>query len=223
MDAVRAINGESAPHVTVVLADDHLVVRAGMRLLLSQDPAFDIVAESATLPDTLQAVEQHHPSVLVLDLNLAGQSSLGSIPELQAASPRTRILVLTMQEDPAFAREAMRNGAAGYLLKEAAAEELLGATRQVAAGASYVQPSLGARLAVATLHTPGAAADGALTVREGEVLSLLVLGHTNQEIADRLHVSVRTVETHRARIRNKLGAESRADLITAARERGMLA
>ncbi|MFF2847924.1 LuxR C-terminal-related transcriptional regulator [Streptomyces sp. NPDC058001] len=209
--------------LTVVLADDHLVVRAGMRLLLSADPVFDIVAESSTLGETLLAVGRYRPTVLVLDLTLSGQSSLRSIPELIAASPRTRILVLTMQEDPAFAREALRNGASGYLLKEAAAEELLGAARQVAAGGTYVQPSLGARLAVADLGPPGATTDDRLTAREVEVLSLLARGHTNQEIAEQVHVSVRTVETHRARIREKLGAETKADLVTAARERGLLA
>ncbi|MFC9647479.1 MULTISPECIES: LuxR C-terminal-related transcriptional regulator [unclassified Streptomyces] len=222
-EANRLVSGEPTSHLTVVLADDHLVVRAGMRLLLSQDPAFDIVAESSTLPGTFLAVERHQPSVLVLDLTLAGQSSLRSIPELLATSPRTRILVLTMQEDPAFAREALRIGAVGYLLKEAAAEELLGAARQVAGGATYVQPSLGARLAVTAPDMPGTGAADSLTAREVEVLSLLALGHTNHEIAEQTHVSVRTVETHRARIREKLGAETKADLVTAARERGLLA
>lgn len=225
MDVDRAGAGEAAAHhLSVVVADDHLVVRAGMRLLLSQDEAFEIVAESSTVPETLEAVRRHRPSVLVLDLTMAGQSSLPLIPELLSASPGTRILVLTMQEDPAFARAALRSGAAGYLLKEAAAEELLGAARQVAAGATYVQPALGARLAVADLGAFGATAETtSLTGREVEVLSLLALGHTNREIARRLHVSVRTVETHRARIRDKLGTETRADLIAAARERGLLA
>ncbi|MFJ2648043.1 response regulator [Streptomyces sp. NPDC087420] len=222
-DVDRVTGGNPSPRLSVVLADDHLVVRAGMRLLLAQDPAFEIVAESATLPETFAAVARHHPSVLVLDLTLARQSSLGSIPDLLAASPRTRILVLTMQEDPAFAREALRAGATGYLLKEAAAEELLGAARQVGAGDTYVQPSLGARLAVTGPDLPGTGHDGALTAREVEVLSLLAQGHTNQEIAWHEHVSVRTVETHRARIREKLGAETKADLVTAARERGLLA
>ncbi|MFJ8009174.1 response regulator [Streptomyces fagopyri] len=206
--------------VTVVLADDHLVVRAGMRLLLAQDPAFRIVAESATVPDTLEAVRRTRPRVLVLDLTMAGTSSLPVIPALLTASPGTRILVLTMQEDPAFAREALRTGAAGYLLKEAAAEELRAAAHQVAGGATYVQPVLGARLAV---EMPGPAGQEALTARESEVLSLLALGHTNQEIARHLYVSVRTVETHRARIRDKLGKDTRAELIAAARERGLVA
>nr|WTB34497.1 response regulator transcription factor [Streptomyces sp. NBC_00830] len=211
---------QGPPGITVVLADDHLVVRAGMRLLLAQDPAFRIVAESATVPDTLEAVRRTRPRVLVLDLTMAGQSSLPMIPALLTASPGTRILVLTMQEDPAFAREALRTGAAGYLLKEAAAEELLAAAHQVAGGATYVQPVLGARLAV---EMPGSADQDSLTAREAEVLSLLALGHTNQEIAQRLYVSVRTVETHRARIRDKLGKDTRAELIAAARERGLVA
>ncbi|MEV5785891.1 response regulator [Streptomyces sp. NPDC048448] len=213
-------SGRAPRQVTVVLADDHLVVRAGMRLLLAQDPAFRIVAESATVPDTLEAVRRTRPRVLVLDLTMAGKSSLPMIPALLTASPGTRILVLTMQEDPAFAREALRTGAAGYLLKEAAAEELRAAAHQVAEGATYVQPVLGARLAV---EMPGPADQESLTVREAEILSLLALGHTNQEIARHLYVSVRTVETHRARIRDKLGKDSRAELIAAARERGLVA
>ncbi|MEH0933824.1 response regulator transcription factor [Micromonospora psammae] len=206
---------------TVVIADDHPVVRAGMRVLLSQDEAFEIVAESSTVPETVQTVTQHQPSVLVLDLTLAGRSSLPSIPDLLAASPGTRILVLTMQEDPAFARAALRIGAAGYLLKEAAAEELVGAARQVIKGATYLQPAMGARLATADAGAPGTDGDASLTARELQVLSLLALGHTNQEIAQRLYVSVRTVETHRAKVRDKLGTETRAELIAAAREHGL--
>lgn len=219
-DPSSSPSGRAPREVTVVLADDHLVVRAGMRLLLAQDPAFRIVAESATVPDTLEAVRRTRPRVLVLDLTMAGKSSLPMIPALLTASPGTRILVLTMQEDPAFAREALRTGAAGYLLKEAAAEELRAAAHQVAEGATYVQPVLGARLAV---EMPGPADQESLTIREAEVLSLLALGHTNQEIARHLYVSVRTVETHRARIRDKLGKDSRAELIAAARERGLVA
>ncbi|GAA3783470.1 response regulator transcription factor [Streptomyces chiangmaiensis] len=206
-----------------MLADDHLVVRAGMRLLLAQDPALEIVAESSTVSETIDMVREHRPGILVLDLTLAGRSSLPMIPELLTASPGTRILVLTMQEDPAFARAALRSGASGYLLKEAAAEELLAAARQVAGGATYVQPALGARLAVEGVGPHHAAEPEPLTERETEVLSLLALGHTNQEIAQRLYVSVRTVESFRARIRDKLGKETRAELIAAARERGLVA
>ncbi|WP_055590497.1 response regulator [Peterkaempfera griseoplana] len=219
MNVVCPGTGAAASRTTVVLADDHLVVRAGMRLLLSQDETFDVVAESSTVAETLQAVQGHRPGVLVLDLTLGGRSSLPVIPEMLSASPGMRILILTMQEDPEFAREALRAGATGYLLKEAAGEELLAAARQVASGATYVQPAMGARLAMT-----GEAAGGTdvLTGREVEVLSLLAVGHTNQEIARRLYVSVRTVETHRARIRDKLHIRTRAELITAARERGLL-
>ncbi|MFG3480192.1 response regulator [Streptomyces sp. NPDC047980] len=213
---------ETVSRISVVIADDHPVVRAGMRALLSQDEAFEIVAESSTVPDTLRAVAQHQPSVLVLDLTMADRTSLPSIPDLLAASPGTRILILTMQEDPAFARAALRIGAAGYLLKEAATEELVGAARQVANGATYLQPAMGARLTIADAAAPGADADATLTARELQILSLLALGHTNQEIARRLHVSIRTVESHRARIRDKLGTETRAELTAAARERGLL-
>jgi two-component system response regulator NreC len=213
---------EAVSRLSVVIADDHPVVRAGMRALLSRDESFEIVAESATVPETVQAVAEEQPSVLVLDLTMAGRSSLPSIPDLLAASPGTRILILTMQEDPAFARAALRIGAAGYLLKEAAAEELVGAVRQVARGAVYLQPAMGARLAIADTGAPGTEGDVSLTARELQVLSLLALGHTNQEVARRLYVSVRTVETHRARVRDKLGTETRAELIAAARERGLL-
>ncbi|MEU2738067.1 response regulator transcription factor [Streptomyces sp. NPDC007095] len=223
MDADGAEQGvEALSRLSVVIADDHPVVRAGMRVLLSQDESFEIVAESSTVPETVRTVTEHRPSVLVLDLTMAGESSLPSIPDLLAASPGTRILILTMQEDPAFARASLRIGAAGYLLKEAAAEELVGAARQVAKGATYLQPAMGARLAIGDSGAPGADGDASLTARELQVLSLLAVGHTNQEIARRLYVSVRTVETHRARIRDKLGTETRAELIAAARERGLL-
>jgi two-component system response regulator NreC len=223
MIADRAEQGEEAvSRLSVMIADDHPVVRAGMRVLLSQDSSIEIIAESSTIAETLQAVSQHHPAVLVLDLTMAGQSSLPSIPDLLAASPDTKILILTMQEDPAFAHAALRIGAAGYLLKDAAAEELVEAARRVAKGAVYLGPSMGARLAIADLGSSGADDHGALTGRELQILSLLAVGHTNQEIAGRLYVSVRTVETHRARIRDKLGTETRAELIAAARERGLL-
>ncbi|WP_086882455.1 response regulator [Streptomyces rhizosphaericus] len=223
MPADRAEQGvDAVSRLSVVIADDHPVVRAGMRVLLSQDDSLEVVAESSTVPETVETVTEHRPSVLVLDLTMAGQSSLPSIPDLLAASPGTRILILTMQEDPAFARAALRIGAAGYLLKEAAAEELVGAARQVAKGATYLQPAMGARLAIADTGAPGTGGEASLTARELQILSLLALGHTNQEIARRLHVSVRTVETHRARIRDKLKTETRAELIAAARERGLL-
>lgn len=195
----------------VVLADDHLVVRAGMRLLLRADPRFKVVAEAHDVPSTLAALRAFRPDVLVLDISMGGESSLPRLPEMRAIAPGTRVLVLTMQEDPAFAREALRAGARGYLLKEAAAEELLAAVAEVAAGGTYLQPALGAQLAVR--DDP----EVDLTDRERDVLRLLASGYTNQEIAERLYLSLRTVEAHRAHLRDKLQAETRADLVAAAR------
>ncbi len=195
----------------LVIADDHLVVRAGVRMVLAAEPAHQVVAESYDVGSTLLALREHAPDVLVLDLTMGGESSLPSIPQLREASPRTAVLVLTMQEDPAFAREALRSGASGYLLKEAAADELLTAVAQVGAGGTYIQPVLGARLAVLDGDEQG------LTTREREVLKMVADGLTNSQIAEALFLSLRTVEADRSAIRAKTGATSRADLITVAR------
>lgn len=200
----------------VVLADDHLVVRAGLRMLLGREPDFEVVAEAHDVASTLTAVRTFRPAVLVLDITMAGGSSLAAIPEFLAVSPDTRILLLTMHDDPAFARAALRSGAHGYLLKEAAANELLTALREVAGGRIYLEPALGARLAA-----DGDA--GELSEREEQVLGLVAAGYTNQQIAERLYVSLRTVEAHRAHIRHKLGLDSRAALNAYAREHGLIA
>jgi two-component system response regulator NreC len=198
---------------TVVLADDHLVVRAGLRTLLAAAPDTAVVAECATVPETLAAVARYHPDVLLLDITLRGESSLSALRPIRAAAANTRVLVLTMHEDPAFVRAAFAGGASGYLLKDAAASELVGAVRRVAAGKTYLQRSLNVRLGAYSSSPP-------LTERERNVLALLAAGHTNAEIASRLYLGLRTVEAYRASIRDKLGAESRADLVAAARERG---
>jgi two-component system response regulator NreC len=201
---------------TVVLADDHAVVRAGLRLLLEGRPGCRVVAEAGTTADALRYVRAHRPRVLVLDLNMPDRPSLEAIPEMLAASPRTAIVVLTMQEDPAFAREALRAGALGYVLKEAADDELLEAVRLSAAGERYLNPRLGARLAAEPPLPPGPPDD--LTEREVEVLRLIALGHTNGEIADRLFLSVRTIESHRAHIQQKIRRTTRAELVRYALE-----
>jgi two-component system response regulator NreC len=202
---------------TVVLADDHAVVRSGIAALLATDPIFRVVAETADLPETQAVVRRLHPDLLVVDLNLHGTSSLPQFPALLTSSPATRLLVLTMLEDPLFAREALRAGAHGYLLKEAAGEELVAAMRLVVSGGTYLHPSLGARL-VAGLAT----AVPELTEREREVLALIAEGHTNAQTARRLHLSLRTVEAHRASIKTKLGTGARDELYAVARERGLL-
>jgi two-component system response regulator NreC len=206
--------------VTLVLADDHAVVRSGLRLLLEAEPGHEVVAEAATAEDALRYTRAHRPSVLVLDLNMPGRPSLEVIPEIRYATPETAVVVLTMQEDPAFAREALRAGALGYVLKEAADEELLQAVRLAAEGETYLNPRLGARLAAQPPAPAGPPGD--LTEREVEVMRLIALGHTNSEIAGQLYLSVRTIESHRAHIQQKIRRTSRAELVQYALEHGFV-
>jgi len=209
-----------AERITVVLADDHGVVRSGLRLLLDQ-AGMEVLAEAADAESALRTVLGYKPRVLVLDLNMPGQpSSLEAIPRVGEASPGTRVVVLTMQEDPRFAREALRAGALGYVLKEAADEELVEAVRRAAAGETYLNPKLGAALATAAPE-PSGPPDG-LSEREVEILRLVALGHTNAEIADQLYLSVRTVESHRARIGQKLLLSTRAELVRYALDHRLL-
>src|SRR4051812_7516314 len=207
-----------ADRVSIVLADDHQVVRSGLRLLLDAEDGFEVVAEAGDVDAARRYVRGHHPAVLILDLNMPGGSSLEAIPAIREESPGTQIVVLTMQQDPAFAREALGAGALGYVLKESADEELVQAVRSAAAGESYLNPRLGARIASAP--PPGPPDD--LSEREAEVLRLIALGHTNAEIAQQLYLSVRTVETHRSHIQQKLGVATRAELVGYALERGLV-
>jgi two-component system, NarL family, response regulator NreC len=205
--------------LTVVLADDHAVVRTGLKLLLAQ-AGMQVVAEAGDVDSALRYVLGHKPDILVLDLNMPGEPSLPAIPRFLEASPGTRIVVLTMQQEPQFAREALTNGATAYVLKEAADDELVQAVHAAREGRTYVNPSLGAKLATAPIDT---GPPGGLTERELDILRLIALGHTNAEIASQLYLSVRTVETHRAHIQQKLRRTTRAELVRYALERGLLA
>jgi two-component system response regulator NreC len=196
---------------TIVLADDHAVVRSGLRMLLDAEPDFEVVAEAGDVESAMRYVRGHRPSVLILDLNMPGQSSLPAIPALRQEFAETQIVVLTMQNDPAFAREALRAGALGYVLKEAADQELVEAVRKAADGETYLNPGLGARLAAEPSRPSGPPDD--LTEREVEVLQLIALGHTNSEIAEKLYLSVRTVESHRAHVQQKVRLSTRAELV----------
>jgi two-component system, NarL family, response regulator NreC len=206
--------------IRIVLADDHAVVRSGLRLLLDGESGLEVVAEAGDLDSARRYVRSQHPDVLVLDLNMRGGSSLEAIPDIRAEAPQTQIVVLTMQQEPAFARHALGAGAIGYVLKEAADDELAQAVRRAAAGESYLNPRLGARMASEPAPAPAPPDD--LSERELEVLGLIALGHTNAEIAERLYLSVRTVETHRAHIQQKLGLSSRAELVGYALRRGLV-
>jgi two-component system response regulator NreC len=207
--------------IRIVLADDHGVVRAGLKLLLDAEDGMEVVAEAADVDSTLRAVLGHKPDVLVLDLNMPGaETSLDALPDVRERSPNTRTVVLTMQEDPEYARRALRAGALGYVLKEAADAELVEAVRRAADGGTYLNPSLGARLA-ATPEAPSGPPDD-LSEREVEVLRLIALGHTNAEIGEQLFLSVRTVETPRAHVQQKLGRSTRAELVRYALDNGLL-
>jgi len=218
LSGVMASDGEP---ITIVLADDHAVVRSGLRMVLEREEDFEVVSEAADADSALRTVLGHKPAILVLDLNMPGEpTSLEAIPRVPDVSPNTRVVVLTMQEDPEFARRALRAGAAGYVLKEAADDELVDAIRRVAAGATYLNPRLGAMLAAAPPEQTGPPDD--LTEREVGVLRLIALGHTNAEIARELFLSVRTVESHRAHIQQKLGRSTRAELVRYALDHGLV-
>jgi two-component system response regulator NreC len=210
---------DTAETIRVVLADDHEIVRDGIRMILEAEPDIEVVAEAGDAESAARYVRGHHPDALVLDLNMPGSSSLEAIPLICESSPETAIVVLTMQSEPAFARQALRSGARGYVIKHAAGRELVDALRATVAGDIYVNPRIGARLA--SEPEPEPAPDG-LTPREVEVLGLLALGYMNPEIADRLVISVRTVETHRANIQRKTGLSTRAELIAYALDRGLV-
>jgi two-component system, NarL family, response regulator NreC len=208
----------SMPRIRIVLADDHGLVRSGLRLLLENEPDLEVVAEASDVESARRYVRGHHPGVLVLDLNMPGDSALDTIPSIREEFPATQIVVLTAHREPAFARQALGAGALGYVLKDAANDELVEAVRGVAAGESFLDPRLGALFASeSSVRSP----DG-LSEREVGVLTLIALGHTNTEIAELLYLSVRTVETHRSHIQRKLRLSTRAELVAYALECGLM-
>jgi two-component system response regulator NreC len=204
--------------IRVVLADDHALIRRRLRLLLDGEEGFEVVAEADDLASAMREVHGHRPHVLVLDLRMPNGSSVETIGRLSERVPDTRVVVLTMDDNPVFAQRALAKGALGYVLKELADGELPQAIRAAAAGERYISQRVAARLD-AMRRTIG---DGELTVREVEILRLIALGHTSVEIAGKLHISPRTVESHRARIHTKLGLTTRAELVSYALGRGLL-
>jgi two-component system, NarL family, response regulator NreC len=206
----------------VLIVDDHAVVRSGLKLVLDADEGIEPVGEAGTAREAIFEARALKPDVILLDVVMPDQSGLEIIPTLLHENPETKILMLSMQDDPRYVREAFDAGASGYVLKEAADSEVVAAVREVAGGGRYVDPELGARLVAAESEERRRAEEDPLSEREGEVLRLLALGHTNQEIAEQLYISVRTAETHRAHIMQKLRLSSRAELVRYAIDRGLL-
>ncbi len=208
--------------VRILIVDDHAVVRAGLALLLNAEEDMEAVGEAGSAREAIFQARSLEPDVVLMDVVMPDQSGLEAVPTLLHEHPETKVLVLSMQDDPHYVREAFSVGASGYVLKEAADTELVAAIREVARGGRYVNPELGARLVAAEAAAERRADEDPLSDREREVLRLLALGHTNQEIAKSLYISVRTAETHRAHIMQKLRLSSRAELVRYALAQGLL-
>jgi two-component system response regulator NreC len=209
--------------IQVVLVDDHAVVRSGLHLLLDAQEDIEVVGEAGNAKDAVFRARALKPDVILLDVVMPGESGIEVLPKLLKESPETKVLVLSMQDDPSYVREAFAAGASGYVLKEAVDEEVVSAVREIASGGRYVHPALGARMISAEAEKRAAAEADPLSDREREILRLLALGHTNQEIARRLYISVRTAESHRAHIMQKLRLSTRAELVRYALSHGLLA
>ena len=206
----------------VLIVDDHAVVRSGLKLVLEAEDGIEPVGEAGSAHEAVFEARSTKPDVILLDVVMPEQSGIEAIPALLHEHPDVKILVLSMQDDPQYVREAFAAGASGYVLKEAADSEVVAAVREVASGGRYVHPELGARLVAAESDERKRAEQDPLSGREHEVLRLLALGHTNQEIAKMLYISVRTAETHRAHIMQKLRLSSRAELVRYALDQGLL-
>jgi len=208
--------------IRVLIVDDHAVVRSGLRMLLAAEDDIEPVGEAGSAKDAVFQARSLEPDVILMDVVMPDGSGIDAVPQLLHEHPAVKVLVLSMQDDPQYVRQAFSSGASGYVLKEAADAEVVGAIREVARGGRYVHPALGARLVSADADERRRAEEDPLSEREREVLRLLELGHTNQEIAKMRYISVRTAETHRAHIMQKLDLQTRAELVRYALEEGLL-
>jgi len=206
--------------IRILIADDHRILRAGLRSLLSGDLNFEVVGEATTGDEALLAAQTLRPDIVLMDIGMPGNEALEATRQLIQSVPETRVLMLTMHEDSAVLQECLRMGASGYIIKRAAESELSDAIYAVTRGMIYVHPSM-MRALVAPPSRPAAptpAEPEPLTTRETEVLKLIVQGHTSRQIADVLNISVRTVETHRSNLMGKLNLHSRVDIVRYANE-----
>jgi two-component system response regulator NreC len=208
--------------IRVLIVDDHAVVRSGLRKVLESEDGFEVVGEAGDMRNAVFEARVQSPDVILMDGVMPGASGIEATPAVLKEAPGAKVVVLSMQDDPRYVREAFAAGASGYVLKEAADKELVQAIREVADGGRYVHPALGARMITAEAEERRRAEEDPLSEREREVLRLLALGHTNQEIAKMLYISVRTAETHRAHIMQKLRLTTRAELVRYALDHGLL-
>jgi two-component system, NarL family, response regulator NreC len=210
--------------IRVVLADDHAILRAGLQSLLNTQPDIEVVGEASDGAATIQVVQDVAPDVVLLDITMPGMNGLDATREVKRLRPETQVLILTMHDDDAYLRQALRSGASGFVLKRAEDRDLLAAIRAVSNGDIYVHPAMSKALVSALMPAPAAPErqPHQLTTRELEVLQLLAQGYTNQEIAQRLVLSVKTVETHRSHVMEKLGLKTRAELVRFALQENLL-
>jgi DNA-binding NarL/FixJ family response regulator len=210
----------------VLVADDHAVLRSGLRMLIGAQADMEVVGEAADGEEAIQQAQKLRPDVVLMDLTMPGAGGIQAIDRVRKVAPEARVLVLTMHDVPAYLRSALAAGASGYVVKRAADSELLSAIRNVHRGRTVLDPTLAVQVVERGIVQRPASPEARgplklLSQREREVLELVARGHTNQQIADRLGLSVKTVETHRARLVEKLGLRSRADLVRYALDAGL--
>jgi len=211
----------------ILLADDHAILRSGLRLLIEGQPGLEVVGEAGDGQEALEKARTLKPDLILLDLNMPGLDGLAALPQIREQSPDSRVLILTMHDDVSYLQQALNAGASGYVLKRAVDSELLLAIETVLRGETYVHSAMTQKLLQKMTSEQSAAKDApdpwdTLSERERDVLRLVALGNTNQEIADELFLSVKTVETYRARGMEKLGLQTRAQLVKSALKRGLL-
>lgn len=209
-------------HIRVLIVDDHAVVRTGLRKVLESEADIEVVAEAGDARQAVFETRAQRPDIILMDVVLPGKNGIEATPDVLHHAPEARVLILSMQDDPHYVREALAAGAAGYIPKDAADVDVVDAVREIAAGRRYVHPALGARMVAAEAEERRRAEDDPLSARERDVLRLLALGHTNQEISAKFYISVRTAETHRAHIMQKLGLKTRAELVRYALDNRLL-
>lgn len=210
--------------IKVLIADDHAIVRAGLRALIVSDPGLELVGEASGGYEAIELIEKIKPDILVLDISMPDLDGIAVTKILETKNYDVRILILTIHEDKALLREALKSGASGYVLKRVAEKELISAIKIIMRGDMYIDPSMQHTLVDHIEKSTGAIQKTfePLTPRETEVLKLIVVGYTNRQVGEELHISVRTVEGHRANLSEKLGIKSRIELVRYARDKGLI-